>query len=151
MYTREEAKKIRETFWNQFKSWSAGKRSRKGKKGRWIMNDTGIRQLKLKFHFDDQFALAGIEIDTRNLEKRLELWEKMESLKPRLEEKADFTLQWEIEYRITEYRTVSRVYSILPGVNIYDRQSWKQVKAFLYERMTVFEEFFLEYRDYLKY
>jgi hypothetical protein len=151
MYTKEEAKKIREEYWNQFRSWSARLRTRNGKKGRWMLNDTGIKQLKLKFHFDEERALAGIDVDTRNLDKRIEIWDKLESLKPRLEEIADFELIWDMEFAVDKEKSVSRIYTDLVPVNIYEKKDWKKVNTFFYERMTIIEDFFLEYKDYLKY
>ena len=71
MYTKEEAKNLRRQFWDSFKTWSGRKRTKKGKKGKWLMNNTGIRHLKLKFHFDEECALVALEIDTRNLEKKI--------------------------------------------------------------------------------
>lgn len=151
MYSKEEAKKIRKIFWDQFKSWSGGLRIKKGKQGRWLMNETGMRQIRLKFHFDEKMALAGIEVDSRNLDKRLEIWGKLEALKARLEEMADFEIAWDIECELETEKTVSRIYSYIPAVNIYDKDDWRKVNEFLYKKMTVFEAFFLEYRDYLKY
>ena len=151
MFTKEEIKKIRSEFWNQFKKWSAGLRSKNGKKGRWIMNDTGVKQVKLKFHFDDKIALTGIEIDTRNIEKRTELWEKFLSLKKMLDERTDFPVQWEKEYILDNQKTVSRIYSQLDSVSIYKKEDWKKVNQFFYKTMTHYENFFLEFCDYIKY
>ncbi len=151
MYTQEEAKNIRETFWNQFKAWSGSQRTKNGLPGRWIMNDTGIKQLRLKFHFDEHIALAGIEIDTRNLDKRIALWEKLESLQRILEEMAGFPISWDLEYPVSDDKTSSRIYAQLTGVSIYQQNDWKKVQQFLYDTMSVFEAFFTEYRDILKY
>lgn len=151
MYNKEEAKIIREKFWNEFKSWSGRKRTRAGKKGKWVMNDTGMRQIRLKFHFDEKSAVVAIEVDTKNLEKRFQLWEKLESLKALLDQSADFKVQWEIEHQLIGDKTVSRVYDEMQEVNIYDPDCWQEVKKFFYSRMTTFEEFFIEYRDFLKY
>lgn len=151
MYAKDETKNIREEFWNEFKSWSGGKRTKAGKPGKWIMNDTGIRQLKLKFHFDDKIALAGIEVDTRNPDKRIDLWDKLEKTRTLLEEKMGSPLVWNMEYTLEVNKTVSRVYYMIDRVNIYDRTTWKKVNEFLYLKMTRFEDFFLEYKDYFKY
>ena len=115
------------------------------------MNDTGIKQMKLKFIFEEKQALVCIEIDTKNLDKRIELWEKMESLKSVLESKAPFSLKWELDFTLQSGKTVSRIYEQLDHVNIYDPSCWKKVNDFFYSRMSVLEEFYLEYRDYLKY
>jgi hypothetical protein len=151
MYAKDETKNTREEFWNEFKAWSGGKRVKAGKPGKWIMNDTGIKQIKLKFHFDDKIALAGIEIDTRNLDKRIDLWDKLEKTKTRLEEKLGSTLIWDMEYPLEVKKTVSRVYCRIENVSIYDRSNWKEVKEFFFSKMNSFEDFFLEYKDYFKY
>jgi hypothetical protein len=150
MYSKEESKKIRLQFWNRFKAWSGRKRNKLGMKGKWLLNDTGIKQLKLKLHFDENKAQAGIEIDTRNLDKRIEIWEKMESLKVLLMRKVSFPLTWEFDYPLENGKTVSRVYDQLNEVNIYDPACWKKVNEFLFSRMIIFEAFFLEYKDFLK-
>ena len=151
MYTKQELKQLRKDFWDQFKTWSGYKRARKGKKGRWLMNETGIKQVKLKFHFDEHLAYTGIEIDTRNREKRTFLWHKLESLRKLLDEKAGFPLDWEKDSEIEGPRKISRIYSRLNEVSIYNRKDWKAVNDFFYQRMSIFEDFFLEYRDSLKH
>lgn len=151
MYSKEESKKIRLPYWNRFKSWAGRKRIKQGKKGRWMMNDTGMKQLKLKFHFDEQVAQACIEVDTNNLDKRIEIWEKLETLRSILEKKATFQLQWVLEYQLDNGKTVSRVFDQLNNVNIYNNECWRIVNDFLFSRMSVLEEFYIEYRDYIKY
>lgn len=151
MYSKEEAKDIRKLYWDKFKSWSGRKRIRKGKKGKWLMNETGIKQLRLKFHFDHEQALVAIEIDTRNLEKRFELWNKLESLKKRMEEEISFALEWTIEYPISENKTVSRVYTRMTDVSIYKKECWKEVNDFFYTKMSALEDFLLKYLEHIKY
>ena len=151
MYSIEETKWIRKEYWDKFKSWSERKRIPKGKKGRWLMNNTGIKQMKLKFHFDDTIAQVAIEIDTRNLEKKIELWNKLESLKNKIEEEISFPLVWEIEYSLSENKSVSRIYSQITGFSIYKKECWEEVNNFFYTKMNALENFFLKYKDYIKY
>ncbi len=115
------------------------------------MKTTGIKQVKLKFHFDECLALTGIEIDTRNREKKLYIWEKFVSLKKNLDENADFKILWDKEYSLDTNKTVSRIFTQLDNVNIYNTSDWKKVNSFFYKTMSYFEDFFLEYRDYLKH
>jgi hypothetical protein len=151
MFAKEETKEIRERFWAEFRQWSGKKRKQSGKPAKWIMNDTGIRQLKLKFHFDSKIALAGIEIDTKNIEKRLELWSKLEKTKTILETTAKCQLTWDLEFPLEGTKTVSRIYTIIENVDIYEPSGWNQVNEFFFEKMSLFEEYFNEYKDYLKY
>ena len=151
MFTKEQKKQLREQFWNQFKAYSNKRKLKKGKPGKWIMNDTSISQLKLKFHFDEREAFAGFEIETRNLDKRIELFDKLEKLKSIIESAVKHELIWDLETEVSGGKTVSRVISRLTGVNVYNNEDWKKVNLFLYEVMEPIENVFLEYKDYLKY
>ena len=69
MFSKEESKILRLEFWDRFHKITAKRRLKSKRPAKWIMNDTGIRQLKLKFQFDEKTATVGIEIETRNLGK----------------------------------------------------------------------------------
>jgi hypothetical protein len=151
MYTITEKKRIRQEFWEEFKIYSNKRRLKLGNPGKWIMNDTNIKQLKLKFHCDEKVAFAGIEIDTRNLNKRIELFDKLEKLKKVLEEAIDTNLEWILEVPVSKNRTVSRIISTQQNVNIYNKKCWSEVHKYLFDIMYPLERVFLEYKDYLKY
>ena len=151
MYTIEEKKQVRQEFWLKFKSYSNRQKLRAGKSGKWIMDKTGIKQLNLKFHFDQKNAWAGIEIDTESLDKRIDLFDKLEKLKSKLEGAVPHKLIWKLEARINDNKTVSRLYSLKTDVNIYNRNCWKEVFVFLYEVMDPIEDVFRKYVDYIKY
>jgi hypothetical protein len=151
MYTKEEKKSLRQKFWEQFKIYSKKRKLKRRKPAKWIMNDTGIRQLKLKFHFDEKQAFAGFEIETRNLDKRIELYDKLEKLKTTITNAVPVDLEWILEVPITDKKTVSRIVAVLPDVNIYNTSHWNTVNQFLYNVMEPIEKIFLDYKDFLKY
>lgn len=151
MYSKEEKKNLRSGFWTQFKTFSNKRNLKAGKPGKWIMEATGIKQLKLKFHFDTEIAWTGIEIDTRNLDKRIELFDKFEKLKTILDDAVPEPLIWDLEVKVTELKTVSRIYAVKKDVNIYDKSCWKIVNSFLYSIMAPIEDVYREYYDFLKY
>jgi hypothetical protein len=151
MYSKEESKNIRLEFWNRFKDYSALRRRQKGKPAKWIMNNTGIKQLKLKFEFDENQAVVGIDIETRNTDKRIELYDKLEKLKKILEEKFKQPLIWELDYIQASGKSISRIYLMKEGVNIYNEESWPEVFYFFYKNMMKLEDFYEEFRDMLKY
>jgi hypothetical protein len=151
MYSKEEAKAMRQEFWDRFKTLSTKKRAKKNLPGNWILSQTGIKALNLRFHVDRQVAQVGIDLETRNMEKRLELYEKLESVKKILEEYMQKPMQWEIEYIRENGKSVSRIYVETNGIDIYDPQTWPAAHLFMFENMMRLEEFFREYRDFLKY
>jgi hypothetical protein len=151
MYTKEEAKAIREEFWNRFKTLSIKRRTRQKLPGNWILTRTGIKALQLRFHVDKKVAQVGIDLETRNMDKRLELYEKLESVKPILEKYMGGPMLWEIEYIRENGKSVSRIYVEQEEVDIYDQATWGKAHEFMYGQMSKLEEFFREYRDFLKY
>ena len=151
MLSIEEKKQLRLEFWGKFHAISNRKRIKAHKVPKWIMNDTGIRQVKLKFHFDEQIAMAGIDVETRNMDKRIDIFGKLERLKSKLENALGEAPIWELEYPLPSGKSVSRAYLKLEKVNIYDKNDWEKVIRFLYDKMTIIEEVFVEYKDYLKY
>lgn len=151
MFSKEEAKKLREEFWDQFKRMSSGKRAQKKFPGNWMLDQTGIKALNLRFHVDREVAQVGIDLETRNMDKRIELFEKLESLKTLLEKAMGSPLNWELEYIRENGKSVSRIYLQMEGVDIYKRNSWSEAHKFMYTNMMKLEAFYQEYRDFLKY
>jgi hypothetical protein len=151
MYNKEESKAIREEFWDRFKSLSGKKRLRKKLPGNWMLTQTGVKALNLRFHVDRQVAQVGIDLETKNMDKRLELYEKLESVKKVLEEAMEEPMIWELEYIRENGKSVSRIYQQIEGVDIYNRDTWEKAQRFMYERMTRLEAFYMEYKDFFKY
>jgi hypothetical protein len=151
MLTSSEKKVIREEFWSEFKTYSNLRKLKMHKSGKWIMNDTNIKQLSLKFHFDENIAIAGIEIETHNVDKRILLFDKLEKLKSLLVSKVPYPLVWELEKNILGKSSSSLVYVVINDVSIYNKNCWKKVFKFLFEVMDPIEDIFREYYDFLKY
>lgn len=151
MYTKEEAKEIRNAFWEGFRNYTNRRRIKQGRTGKWMLTRTGINALNLKFHIDREKAQVGIDLETGNMDKRLELYEKLESTKKILTEYMKQPLTWELEYTRENGKSVSRIYVEIRDVNIYDRSCWKRVNRFFFEKMDALESYYTEYRDYLRY
>ena len=151
MFSKEEAKKLREEFWDQFKELSARRRARKRLPGNWMLTQTGIKALNLRFHVDREVAQVGIDLETRNMDKRIELYEKLESLKKLLEEAMEAPMNWDLEYIRENGKSVSRIYLQKENIDIYDKETWSRAHQFMYENMMKLELFYREYSDYLKY
>ncbi len=150
MLTKEEIKEIRLQFWLEFESYSAQKKKRIRKPAKWIMNDTGIKQLKLKFDIDEKRAIVGIDVETRNVDKRLEVFGKLEEIKPVFEKALAQSLNWELEYILPTGKSISRAYLSLDNVSIYRKEDWPAVFDFFYKNMLIIEKVFVKYKDSLK-
>lgn len=142
MFSREESKKLRQEFWTSF-----------GKEypHKWILYNTRIKEIQLKFTFERKYAQVSLDIIDDDLLIRSYYFEKLESLKSILEN--DYHLPeviFDKEYELSEGKIVSRIYVQLDKVSIYNKKDWSRVKEFLYTKMLLLEDFFKDFSDYIK-
>ena len=150
MYTKDEKKELRVKFWDQFKSYSSRKRRQRRLSTKWAGDNTGVKYLNLKFHFDEKEALVCIDVVATDLDRRIELYDKLETLKNVLDGNLGESLIWDLQYTIESGKEISRVYLRLLDVNIYDQTTWPNVMVFFFNKMIRIEPIILEYNDYIK-
>lgn len=141
MFSKEESRKLREEFWIAFgKSYPR----------KWLLYKTEVKGINLKFHFDLKNATVSMDVDG-DLEKRIENWEKITSLKSILLDEYLPEAIFEDEYFLENQKEISRVYVKKQGVSIHNKNTWQETMVFFYENMSRLEDFFIEYEDILKY
>jgi hypothetical protein len=101
MYSKEEAQRLKREFWIAF----AEKYPRK-----WLLYDTKIKDFSFKFFVDNKKAQVLIDIESRNDQKRIAYFEKLEALKSILEEEFVSDLVYEKEYYLENGKTISRIW-----------------------------------------
>lgn len=141
MFSKEESRKLREDFWISFgKSFPR----------KWILYDTKIKGFSFKFHFDTKTALVSLDLED-DLENRINYWEKLQSLQSILKEDFLPDAIFEEEYILDNGKEISRIYVTLDQkVSIHNKNTWRDVMEFFNEKMSLFETFFEEYKDFLE-
>lgn len=138
MFSKEESKKLRQEFWIAFgKSFPR----------KWVLYDTKIKGLALKFHFDLRIAMVSLDIDTTDLEQRIQLWEKLVALKSILQEEYLPKAKFEDSFVLENHKEISRIYVQKEGVSIHNKTKWQEAMVFLNDKMIILENFFFEYKD----
>lgn len=141
MFSKEEAKKLRQEFWISFgKSFPR----------KWMLYNTGIKDFSFKFHFDLTNARVSMDIENQDLEKRLELWEKLISLQSLFIEEYLPNAMFEDTVFLDNGKEISRVSVSLKNVSIHNKNTWQETMVFLKENMAIFEGFFQEYEDIIR-
>ena len=136
MFSKSASKRLRQDFWIAFgKSYPR----------KWILYDTKIKGLSLKFHFDLKNAMVSLDIELSDLERRIDLWEKVHSLKSILVGKYLPDAIFEDFFVLENQNEISRVYVVLENVSIHNKGSWRDTMEFLNDNMLLFEAFFLQY------
>lgn len=141
MFSKEESRILRETFWISFgKSFPR----------KWILYDTKLKGFSFKFHFDTKTALVALDLED-DLENRIAYWDKLQSLKTILTEQYLPEVIFAEEYFLENGKEISRIYVPLPKkVSIHNKNSWRGVMEFFNQKMNLFEAFFEDYRDFIE-
>lgn len=138
MFSKEASKRLRQEFWIAFGTSFPRQ---------WILYNTQVKGLALKFHFDLKKGMVSMDVVHSDLEKRMALWEKLVSLKTILRDDYLATAQFEDDYLLENQQGISRIYVEIHRVSIHDKNTWQETMEFLKHNMTLFEDFFIEYRD----
>ncbi|MGB7786002.1 MAG: DUF4268 domain-containing protein [Salinimicrobium sp.] len=141
MFSREEAKKIRQEFWTGF-----------GKEfpHKWLLYNTKMKELQLKFTFERKYAMVSLDIFDEDELIQKYYYEKLQSLEHILETEYLENVIFDEQYELPEGKIISRVYVIFEKVSVYNKNDWPEVKAFLAKNMLQLEEFFKDFSDYIK-
>lgn len=141
MYSREETQKLKREFWVAF----AEKYPRK-----WMLYDTKIKDFSFKFYVDNKKAQVLIDIEHRNEIKRIQYFEKLESLKSILQDEFIRDLVYERDYYLENGKTISRIWIQKDDVSVSNRKYWDTIFDFFNQKMDALELFFADYGDYIK-
>ncbi len=150
MYNREEAKQLRKQFWAQF-----GKRCEiipelLHRKKKWMLYNTKIGGLDLKFEIDRFDAWVMIEVNAKNEDRRLRIFELLEQYKLILEDGFPDGLEWELCFTRESGEEVARVYVMNREYDIHRQNQWPDIYNFFIDNMLRLEQNFLEIRDLLQ-
>ncbi len=138
MFTKEESKRLREEFWISFgKSYPH----------KWLLYDTKIKGLALKFHFGLKNATVSLNIELSDLETRIELWEKLVSLESILKDNYLPKAKFEDSFVLENQKEISTVYVEKINVSIHNKETWQETMVFLNDTMLLLEAFFSEYKE----
>ncbi|APG59362.1 DUF4268 domain-containing protein [Christiangramia salexigens] len=141
MFSKEESKKIRQEFWTSF-----GKEYPR----KWVLYNTKIKEIQLKFTFTRKFAQVSLDIMDDDDLIRAYYFEKMQSLEKVLKSEYLPEIEFAEYYELPEGKIISRLYVQLDKVSINNPNHWPQVKEFLAKNMSKLEEFFEDFYDFIK-
>lgn len=141
MFSKEESRQLRENFWISFgKSFPR----------KWLLYNTKIKGLSLKFYFDTKKAFISLDLED-DLENRINCWEKLVALKGNLHDEYLPEAIYEEEFYLENGKEISRIYVPLDEkVSIHNKKSWQTVMVFFSTNMSLLEAFFEEYKDIIK-
>ena len=151
MYSKDEIKELRLSFWQNFKSYSETQPILNFKKKRWILNDTQIRGVALRFELERENAKVILELQNKQEDRRLQIFEIFERYKVVLEEGFESGLTWEFYHqREDNGQEVCRIYTQLGNVDWHNQNQWPEIYDFFIKNMLQMEENFLMVKEMVK-
>ncbi|MCM4168947.1 hypothetical protein KCTC52924_00286 [Arenibacter antarcticus] len=141
MFSKEESKQLRQEFWVSFgKSFPR----------KWTLYQTTIKDFSFKFHFDQKQAMVSIDVENQDLEKRIELWEKLESLRSILIMEYLPNANFNDSIILENGKEISRIWVTKTNVSIHNKNTWQETMEFLRDTMLKIEAFYTEFEDIIK-
>lgn len=150
MYSKDEAKLLRKEFWIVFARRCEIVPELRNKKKKWILYDTGLSSVDLKFDVTRTEALVMIEINSRLESRRLEIFETLQKYRLLLEAGFNEPLIWDYCYTRESGQEVCRIYQSLPNVDFHRQNQWPDIFNFFIDNMLILESNFLEIKDALE-
>lgn len=150
MYSKDELKNLKLEFWESFAAFCEVQPYLRGRKKTWVLYDTKVKGVELKFDATREGAFVILEVNHRSEEARLEMFERLTWYKDTLE--MDFLegLIWDICFVRDTGKQVARIYTSKSGIDFHRRQDWGEFFSFMASQMYLLERNFMSIAEYLR-
>jgi len=149
MYTKEERKLLSISFWNSFGEACKPFLSRHNKK-KWLTYNTKIKGIELKFFAGRDKASVILEINHKNEDVRLFIFELLHGYKAILNDGLDRELMWHLIFELPNGKEVSRAEVCIANVDLHKQSDWPAMYEFMMNNMLLLENNFLDIADSVK-
>lgn len=140
MYTREEASRIRQSFWTSFGQYMKPVPSASGEKVNWPNYKTGVPHIAFRMQAEKGYATAAIELSYPSTEIREQQFEQFARLRNLLQEE----WIWEKQVSDKDNHVISRIHARLDGVNVMNASDWPAIISFLKQHIIALDHFWSE-------
>jgi len=141
MYSKTEVSQLRQAFWTTFGQYMAPVPSAEDLPTNWINYKTGLKHVYFRMHADARQASIGIELTQPDTGVRELFFEQFEELRSLLHETVGETWRWEAEAVDANGQPLSRIFTELHPVNLFNRDNWPQLISFFKPRIMALDEF----------
>ena len=150
MYSKDELKNLKLEFWESFAAFCEVQPYLRGRKKTWVLYDTKVKGVELKFDAIREGAFVILEVNHRGEEARLEMFERLTWYKDTLETDFPEGLTWDICFVRDTGKQVARIYTSKSGIDFHRRQDWGEFFSFMASQMYLLERNFMSIAEYLR-
>jgi len=149
MYSKEELKTLKKDFWEGFDTFCSYNKELELRKKKWILYDTKVKGVHLKFDATRKGAFVILEVNLRDREERLLMFEKIKLYKTIVENNFEQPLIWDDSFVREAGNEVCRVYIQCLDLDIHRHIQWLDFYRFMATSMLKMENAFEEIKEML--
>lgn len=144
MYSRNEAAQLKKEFWTVFGQYMAPVLSAEGEKVSWANYKTGEKNIFFRLHASTKNAIVAIEL-THNDEFVQQLYyEQFLQLKKFFISTIGEDWTWQLHTADEHGKTVSKIYTELPGISVYRKEDWPALISFFKTNIMALDKFWAD-------
>lgn len=150
MYSKDELKKLKIEFWESFAAYCEVQPYLRRRRKMWTLYNTKVKGVELKFDANRKGAYVILEVNHRQEEERLEMYERLTWYKETLEKDFPDGLIWDCCFVRETGNEVARIYVAKEGLDLHRREHWGDFFSFMARQMYLFERNFMSIAEYLR-
>ena len=150
MYSKDELKKLKIEFWESFAAYCEVQPYLRRRRKMWTLYNTKVKGVELKFDANRKGAYVILEVNHRQEEERLEMYERLTWYKETLEKDFPDGLIWDCCFVRETGNEVARIYVAKEGLDLYRREHWGDFFSFMARQMYLLERNFMSIAEYLR-
>lgn len=150
MYSKDELKKLKIEFWESFAAYCEVQPYLRRRRKMWTLYNTKVKGVELKFDANRKGAYVILEVNHRQEEERLEMYERLTWYKETLEKDFPDGLIWDCCFVRETGNEVARIYVAKEGLDLHRREHWGDFFSFMARQMYLLERNFMSIVEYLR-
>ena len=143
MYSKDELKSLKKEFWESFASYCEVQPYLRRRRKMWVLYNTKVKGVR-----DGAFVI--LEVNHRQEDQRLEMYEKLTWYKDNLEKDFPEGLIWDICFVRETGQQVARIYTKKTGIDFHRREDWGDFFSFMAKQMYLLERNFMKIAEYIR-
>lgn len=142
MYSKEEAKRLKENFWTSFGQYMSLVPSADGEKVNWVNYKTGVKSIFFRMDATNKSAHIFIEINHSDAGIRQLIFEQFKELRNVLHATVEEDWDWDDVYYDESGKYIARIGVDFPSkISIYNKEHWADLISFFKVRIMALDEF----------
>lgn len=141
MYSKDEVSQLKQEFWTAFGQYMSPILSAEGIRANWVNYKTGLKHVYFRMNANKRSASIAIELAHPDAGIQELFFEQFKEYRNILHDALGETWDWDLHITDESGKIISRIYTQLDGVSIFNKNDWPRLISFFKPRIIVLDEF----------